>query len=207
MLPFTALDNQLLTDQVYNKLKAAISNRVFPPGSKLDIYQIAEQFKVSRTPVKEAFNRLKHDGLITIVPRRGTFVVELTGSDIVDTAEARLVFERWAGQAGMQNCRDKDVAHLDKIVSSMERCYHTQPFNYMEFLELDIQFHEYIIQMGGNQRITEMYKGLNAHRTLALGYYRFPYDEDIINEHREIADAYRRRDVQGFLELINKHSC
>lgn len=205
MSKFSAIESRLLNDQVYVQIKDAIFNKVLPPGTKLDIYQIADQFNVSRTPVKEAFNRLNHEGLINIRPRKGTFVVELNNEDIVELLDARLMFEQWAGQAAIHHCVEEDVQHLESIASLMERCYMSKPFNYLEFMELDIQFHEYIIQMGKNQRITEMYKRLNVHRMIALGYYEIAYEIIISDSHREIVNVFRERNAQKFLELITKH--
>lgn len=202
---FSAIDSRLLNEQVYVQIKDAIFNKVLPPGTKLDIYQIAEQFNVSRTPVKEAFNRLNHEGLINIKPRKGTFVAELKNKDIVELLDARLMFEQWAGQAAIHQCTEKDVQHLESIASSMERCYMSKPFKYLEFMELDIQFHELIIELGNNQCITEMYKRLNTHRMIALGYYEIAYEIINVDSHREIVNAFRERNPQKFLELITKH--
>jgi len=205
MSVFTALESNLLADQVYIKLKEAIFSKKLPPGHKLDIYQFVEQFNVSRTPIKEAFNRLSHEGLIVIKPRKGTFVAELNRKEIIEILDARLMIEMWAGREGIHSSVEKDITHLEQISTTMNQHYNTKPFNYLEFMELDSKFHEYLVQLGNNQRILEIYKGLNAHRMIALGYYEIAYEKVSVDEHSEIVESIRTRNEQKFLELINKH--
>lgn len=82
-----------LVEQVYRSLKDAIITGRIAPGAWLYETALTQALGVSRTPLREAFNRLKGDGLIAVIPHRGAFVVELDDRDIDNLLEAREVIE------------------------------------------------------------------------------------------------------------------
>jgi DNA-binding GntR family transcriptional regulator len=87
-----------LNDQVYEALKAAIVQHALPKGSRLDVNRLAKKWGVSRTPVNDAIQRLSVDGLVAVVPRRGTFVARMEVKDILDLMDVRLMFELRAAE-------------------------------------------------------------------------------------------------------------
>lgn len=84
--------------RAYEIIKGWIVNQDLGPGMKLQEDALAERLGVSRTPIREALSRLAHEGLVTMVPRRGTFVVDLTQEDIVDLYEVREAIEGMAAR-------------------------------------------------------------------------------------------------------------
>src|SRR5690348_11990924 len=90
------IEHSDLTTKVYQWLKERILHHAFLPGDKLDVKQLADDLGVSRTPVKDAVNRLTSEGLVVLRSRRGTYVATLAPSDVRDLMEARLMIETWA---------------------------------------------------------------------------------------------------------------
>ena len=82
-----------LNDQVYEALRDAILQHILPAGCKLDVNLLAKRWGVSRTPVNDAIQRLMIEGLVSVVPRRGTFVTRVDVKDILESMDVRLMFE------------------------------------------------------------------------------------------------------------------
>jgi DNA-binding GntR family transcriptional regulator len=204
---FSVIGNDLLTDQVYFQLKDAILKKVLAPGQKLDIFELAEQFKVSRTPIKEAFNRLHLDGLLEIKPRKGTFVAEIKPKDIIEILDARLMFETWAAKEGIRLVTEHDLERMGKILDEMDRYYQTKPFDFLKYNDLDIAFHEYMVKLANNRRIFEMYKGLNSHWMIARGYFDIAYEKAQAGfwQHGSMLEGYRTGNLKLLLEVLTEH--
>lgn len=207
MTNFTQIDHLLMADKVYKELKHAILKRLLAPGQKLDIFELADQFKVSRTPVKEAFNRLHLEGLIVIKPRKGTYVAEIDLNKIMEVMDARIMFETWAAKIGVLSASQQEIHVLRKLCNEMDRLYLAESFDFMSFNELDIQFHYQIVKMGQNQCILDLFKGLNAHRITERAYFEIAYEKAKAthHQHQEIVEAFEKRDLALVLERITNH--
>lgn len=207
MTLFSEIGTKLLTDQVYAELKEAIFSKMLAPGAKLDIFQLAEQFNVSRTPVKEAFNRLQHEGLIVIKPRRGTFVADMDVRDAIEMMDARLMLETWASGEAVQAAPDAAVDELVGLHETMGDIYRTKPFPFMKYNELDIRFHEHLVAMGNNRRVLDMYKGLHCHSLTARGYYDIASEAALTGylHHADIVRALVARDKEALLAGVRLH--
>jgi len=207
MTLFAEIGTKLLTDRVYNELKEAIFRKALAPGAKLDIFELAEQFKVSRTPIKEAFNRLQHEGLIVIKPRKGTFVADVDTRDMIEIIDARLMLELWAAGEAVHTAGEEDIEALVKVHREMGTIYHTKPFQFMDYNMLDIEFHEQIVRMGNNKRILDMYRGLNCHSLTARGYYEVASEFALAGylQHDNIVKALLERNKEMLLESITTH--
>lgn len=207
MTKFKQIDNVLTAERVYKELKNAILNRVLAPGQKLDIFELADQFNVSRTPIKEAFNRLHLEGLLVIKPRKGTYIAEIDLHKVLEVLDARLLFETWAAKIGVLNASEEEIRYLRTLCFEMDTLYKAEPFDFTSFNELDIQFHLQIVKMGQNQCILDLYKGLNAHRITERAYYEIACEKAKSghHQHHEIVDAFEKRDEMVVLERITKH--
>ena len=82
------------TERIYRALKRAILANTYRPGEALQEVRIAAEFESSRTPVREAFQKLNADGLLNVVPRRGAFVQQPTLRDFLDINELRLILNQ-----------------------------------------------------------------------------------------------------------------
>src|SRR6185295_12328232 len=112
------LENVSLSEKVYELLKEAILHGQLCPGERLDIFELAKILNVSRTPIKEAFNRLSIAGLIRIYPNRGTFVRELPDAqEVRDIFGARMMIELWCCE---QVCRTPKA--IEKAEESIHHC-------------------------------------------------------------------------------------
>ena len=141
------------------------STRVFSPGQRLNVEDLAGNLGVSFTPVRQALQLLAAEGLIVIQPRSGTYVATLSPRDVEETFDIRRALECLAAETAVVNATDEDSAWprnsrkargSDRIRrGSLEACGS----------EYRIAPHD--IRLSGNRRVAEIYDGLHAHLTIA----------------------------------------
>src|SRR4051794_39867501 len=154
------IEHSDLTTKVYQWLKGRIMHHAFLPGDKLDVQQLADDLGVSRTPVKDAINRLTAEGLVVLRSRRGTYVATLAPSDVHDLLETRLMIETWAvgrlTREMMAAAADEIRAVFDRsarIISGVDPAH----FDYPAYFALDLDLHSAIVGLTGNAVVREIH--------------------------------------------------
>ena len=99
---FAPLDHADLTEKTYRLLREKILRRQLKAGEKISVDEAAEGLGISRTPVLHALERLANDGLVKIIPRKGTFVSELTKQDVKELFDIRVLIETYAASIVLQ---------------------------------------------------------------------------------------------------------
>ena len=212
------LTRKRATDEVYENLRDAILNRLFKPGERLQVDEIAERLGVSLTPVRHAIQQLATEGLIEIKPRSGTFVAMLSLEDIEATFDVRIALECLAAEKAIDRVRPADLQRLDELLDVLRK-----PVSSEEILrkheKANSDLHLLLMEASGNRRLAEIYKGLNAHLTIARIHAaernsgddprpaqeiakRFSAEQA---EHEEIVGALRARDLPRMQTAVRKH--
>jgi len=152
------LDRVNLPVRVCDLLRSRILGNELAYGAKLTEETLAKELGVSRTPIREAFNRLAQEGLVTVLPGRGAFVATLSGTDMVQLLEIREGLEGIAARLASSRITS---ATLDKLKRQMEveirKCSEK---DYSGYLEIDRQFHESVIAASENQHLCQLMKSL-----------------------------------------------
>jgi DNA-binding GntR family transcriptional regulator len=212
------LTRKRATDEVYENLRGAILNRLFKPGERLQVDEIAERLGVSLTPVRHAIQQLATEGLIEIKPRSGTFVATLSLEDIEATFDVRIALECLAAEKAMDRIRPADMQKLDELLEMLRRPVTTEE-TLRKHEKANTELHMLLIEAAGNRRLTEIYKGLNAHLTIARIHAaerntkedprpaqeiakRFAVEQ---SEHEEVVAALRTRDLPRMQTAVRKH--
>ncbi|MEK3886853.1 GntR family transcriptional regulator [Bacillus sp. FSL K6-3431] len=201
------IETSLLTKQVYDVLRGKIIGREYTPGNKLDIHKLAEEFGVSRSPVKDAINQLVHDGLIEIIPRKGTYVTQLNFTEFIEVLDARLMIEMWAAQQVMQKISDEKIDEWGQIVQEMDSLLEVTPFPFEMYSKLDMKFHTNLIDWLVNNKIKEIYSSLNTHVSLSRIVHSTSL-ESTIKRHRDhwcLYEAMKDRNLPTFLGTLTLH--
>lgn len=187
---------------VADRLKSSIINRELALGEALSEEKIASAMEVSRTPVREALTMLQLQGLITILPRRGSFVFKPDRQTLRDLVDFRLQLELLA--AGWATERAPAALHtsLAEALANMEKA--REDDDSLGYASADTQFHEAFFLHCKNPFLTEAYDiaagrlaALRSHLSGQLGLHR----QKTFQEHQEIAKAVRSGDVG----LLRKH--
>ena len=172
MLETTLLSRINLPTQIYQLLKQRIVTNQFSFGIKLTEDHLAKELGVSRTPVREAFNRLVQDGLVTVSPGRGAFVATFSSHDIVEFLEVREALEGMATHLASSRVTRETLqrlrSHLEAGMAERERN------GYTGYLEADREFHEAITFACGNRHLSQLMGSLRdriqmlRHRSVIL---------------------------------------
>lgn len=198
-----------LSDQAYEVLRDSILRRQLPPGHRLDLDDLQFQLGISRTPLKEAVARLATEGLITAVPRRGSYVTALTAQDVAERFDVRQILELGAVDDVMANLTDKHLDHLRQVYATLKAL--TTPegltLDYFGFLDTDREFHRAILRIAGNKLLLEIYDGLNLYLQIAKAFY-LAQDKrtNLVGyEHSEILRALEDHDSEKLKATLREH--
>lgn len=203
----TRIETSLLTEQVYTILRENIIGRIYTPGDKLDIHKLAEEFGVSRSPVKDAINQLVHDGLIEIIPRKGTYVTQLNFTEFIEVLDARLMIELWAAKQVIQIITDDQLDEWGKIVQNMDALLDVTPFPFEKYSELDMKFHKTLIEWVNNNKIKEVFSSFNTHVDLSRIVHSTSLESTIKRhkDHWNMYDAMKNQDLPGLSNTLTSH--
>lgn len=194
-----------LVNEVYQQLRELIFRNSYTPGQRLDIESIAEQLGISRQPVVEAINRLAREGLLVVRPRVGTFVRELSSKDVHEILEARLMMEFFA--VSHAHPEQSEVQELYKYIERMEMLFAEEPFQYLSYNELDVQFHCALICLAHNTLLEKLYSELHAQYIPVRAFYRHAHKYSLTSydEHRNIVDLLSQGETNGAALALETH--
>jgi DNA-binding GntR family transcriptional regulator len=199
------LDGRTLWEQVRDRLREDVLSGELAPGTVLSEPSLARSFGVSRGPVREALGRLEHDGLVTITPRRGAIVTELSREEFVDAYQVREALETLAIQLAVARLGEAEIARLREL--HQEMVAHATRGEVNAFFEANAAFHGVFVNASGNQKLQEMYRllmdqmGRYLARSLAL---RGSLDKSVA-EHSAILEAVEASDAERAARLLADH--
>jgi DNA-binding GntR family transcriptional regulator len=190
--------------RVYRALKHDILAREFAPGQPLAEIELARQYGASRTPLREALQRLNADGLVRIEPRRGAFVQELTVTDFLEINELRSVLEPYAARLAAARIPADEVHRLQADLASI-RVDDPAEDDFRRLEALDEEVHEAIARASGNQRLCRLIASLDdMMQVMRVGDLRRRHAET----HESLAailDALVARDADTADLLLRRH--
>lgn len=194
-----------LTEVVFKNLRRAILNGELLPGERLMEIPLANQFRVSRTPVREAIRKLEVEGLALMLPGRGAEVAKIAEKDLRDVLEVRNCLERIA--IGLA-CERITAEWFAEFEAALEMFYHAVcSKDIRKIAESDVCFHELIFEVTGNSRLIQTMNNLKGQ----MYRYRLEYLKglsgymQLYREHYEIYDAIRKCDKELAQKLMDVH--
>ncbi|MGV9796499.1 GntR family transcriptional regulator [Mycobacterium sp. NPDC003449] len=182
---------------VYQQLREAIVDGAFAAGDPLTELALAAQYRVSRTPVREALRRLEQDGLVQRGPR-GMQVRGRSPEEILEIYEVRIILEGAAARAAAERRTDLDLLRLEQVHTAMQDASTDDPDR---LTITNRKFHEAVWAMSHNATLVDLLVRLHAHliryRETTLTY---PDRWDtVLKEHRQLIEAIKAgdRDLAG----------
>jgi DNA-binding GntR family transcriptional regulator len=185
-----------LTQHAYERIKNEILMCELSPGEQIGQAQLRERLKMGLTPVREALQRLTHDGLVQPIPRFGYIVSPVTLADIKEIYELRCIVEIASVRLAAERADD---ASLNELSASAEFTYtHRDRLSYTEFLNRNAEFHGVIAAVSGNQRLAESVARLldESLRVFHLGLDIRDSAEEMRDEHLALTAALLARDPE-----------
>jgi len=196
-------------DKAYVALKSVIvSMDVYRSRSdiRLDERQLAQDFGISRTPVREAMAQLEREGFVRSVPRRGIYVVRKTKVEVIEMITAWAALESMAARLITERATDDEIASLRRMFATFEDDKLHAKLD--EYSEVNIQFHQAIIQMSGNHVLIRLAENLFTHMRMIRRQTIGEEDrvERSIHDHMNIIQALEARDTERAEDLVRQHA-
>lgn len=182
-----------LSQHIYRGIRSKIISGALPQGSRLRERDLAEEFQVSRVPLREAFPQLEADGFIQSSLRRGVRVTSLTLKDVDELFEARLGIEVYATRlAAARAAGGAPTAVLGATLAAAEAAYSTNDPDFIA--ERNVAVHDEIVWLAGNSLLSKMMQAISGRYRWI---FRMTYTPEVAgsgHEHREIFEAIRSGD-------------
>lgn len=200
-----------LTDQIYQDIKEDISAKVFQPGEKLNIKELARKYDVSDTPVKQALQRLADEKMVVSTPNKGMSVRALTPHELNDIFDIRLMMDTFfvrdiiSALNYNENLRQQLVNNLEaqrRFIEANESSRRPE-----EYFALDLEFHTLYLAASGNQKAVEVLKGLQPFTYATGTYVNQPHyrDCECVEEHQAILDAAFAANADALCKAVSTH--
>jgi len=194
-----------LGNQAYQELKGIILERQIPPGGKLNEGDLAKALGISRTPIREAINRLEKEGLVKIIPQRGAYVVQFTEKDIYELFLIRENLEGLAASLAAERMNGSQLASLESLLRGFR-----EPFGEKEtsrYARQDFKFHQSIVLLSGARRLGNLVSTLHDHiRMFRLTTVGLPNRmKESLAEHRLLIEAFRKREPLEAERIMRQH--
>jgi DNA-binding GntR family transcriptional regulator len=201
----TPVNTNTLSQQVYAHLRAGILDNTYPPGSSLPEEAMAAKLSVSRVPIREALRRLSAEGLITVVPRQGATVTELTTKQFLDAYQVREALEVLAVRLAVPKLTSDDLERLDSIHQALQSA--AEADNATAFFAANADFHGFLVDKANNGDLKSIYASLIDR----MRRYRNPSLDlrggmaESIDEHAAILAAIHEGNAEEAARLIAEH--
>lgn len=194
-----------IQEEAYQRIKHEIISLNYAPGEYLNELSLSKSLGLGRTPVHLALRRLMLEGLVDVVPRKGSMVKPLSLDEILDITEVRLTNEILCARLAAVRATTQDIAGMtalleqSELASSMGEVY--------EGLTLSRQFHQLMSKAARNSVLAEILKILYDR---SLRYWAISRREPqrhipVGEEHREILEAIKRKDPDAAAESVRRH--
>jgi DNA-binding GntR family transcriptional regulator len=193
----------MMDDPIYALIKKRIVLLDYQPGQVLREKDLIKEFKVSRTPVREALIRLEVEGLVRIFPNQGTIVTEVSFQQLKDIFEIRSYLVKFTGQLAAARITREELDRMRALVDQMKS--EKDPKSLMN---LDLELHDLINQATKNAALVKILAML---RDQAVRIWSFSQTDDgyysrLSEEFEELLDALERHDEEESARILEKHT-
>jgi len=207
--PAIVITRPSIPSQAEEVLRRMIVDGTLSPGERLNEVAIAESIGISRGPLREAIKRLSGQGYLTMETHRGAFVKAYEPQEIVDLYELRSALELFAVRLVVERAKDEELDQLaSRLSEESERIRrHEADETLGEPYASELDFHQQLVALSGNQAIREQLADANHKLFLALRPTQRTdtRKEHAVASHLEVLDKVRARDADASVELLSVH--
>ncbi len=199
------IDGTTVGDYVYEVIKRNIINLNMAPGNRVSEKEISDLLNVSRTPVREAFIKLAKEGLLYVLPQRGTYISYIDLDIVEDARFIRECLEKSVLKIAIEKFPEELLDVLQENINAQKNLIEKKSF--FKFLQMDEEFHKTIF-IGCNKARTWSYiEQINSEykRVRMLTFITDVNWENVIGQHMQILESIRNHDEQMGQEVISYH--
>ena len=198
-----SLAPRALYEEVAELLRQRIFKRELEPGSWIDELKLAEEYGISRTPLREALKVLAAEGLVTMKVRRGAYVTEVSEKDLADVYHLLSLLESDAAGVVAERASDAQRAELQALHADLEAALPDRD----RFFAVNEQFHMRLLEMADNrwrqQMVADLRKVMKLNRHSSL--FKSGRIEESLAEHRAVMSALLARDANLTRQRMQEH--
>ena len=194
-----------LRDVVFKTLRQGILTGELKPGERLMEIHLADRLGVSRTPIREAIRKLELEGLVTMIPRKGAEVAQISAQNLKDVLEVRQALDALGVELACERITEEGLVELKEACDHFAKVTATKDATVIT--KADVALHDVIIRATGNERLQQMISNLSEQ----MYRYRFEYIKDssyhalLIEEHKRIYESIAARDKEQAVKAIQTH--
>ncbi|MFM8610351.1 MAG: GntR family transcriptional regulator [Burkholderiaceae bacterium] len=197
------LTPRALYEEVAEQLRQRIFRRELAPGSWIDELRLAEEYGISRTPLREALKVLAAEGLVTMKVRRGAYVTEVSEKDLSDVYHLLALLESDAAAEVAKRATDAELRELQSLHAELEAALHDRE----AFFEINERFHLRLLQIADNrwrdQMVADLRKVMKLNRHHSL--FKSGRITESLAEHRALMQALLSRDAGATMQRMREH--
>ena len=197
------IGRRALYEDVADRLRTRIFERAIEPGAWIDEQRLSIEYGISRTPLREALKVLATEGLVTMKPRRGAYVAEMSRDDVAQVYRLLAVLEADAAADVARHASDEQLAQLQTLHDQLERQVRQRD----AFFATNERFHMALLEIAGNRWRTQIVADLRKVMKLNRHHSLFKQGRlaDSLGEHRLLMEALRRRSAARATTVMREH--
>lgn len=194
-----------LREAVCNAIRNAIASGRMRSGERLMEIQLAEDLGISRTPVREAIRKLEMEGFVVMIPRRGTYVADISLKDITEIYEIRLSLDMLAASLAAERIDAAELEEMDRQLLLTGE--YIKKMDMPKVVACDSVFHDVLYRAARNERLVSIINNLRDQLTNIRGRSMSQPGrlQDMLKEHRALLDAIASRDPEAAANAARIH--
>jgi DNA-binding GntR family transcriptional regulator len=192
-------------EKIFRTIRDRIVYMEYIPGKPLPEKDLCEEFKVSRTPVREAVKKLEEMKLVTVIPRFGTYVAPVDINEIRSAFEVKIKLEGLAGEVAAKRITHDKLTEMKSLIEEADVLL--KGGGHRHLIEIDTRFHEILYQAAQNPILQEILENLHSRCARLWGSSLssvIPIPE-IIHQLKEIYSALEQRNPRTAAQLMEEH--
>jgi DNA-binding GntR family transcriptional regulator len=193
-----------LSDKAYQLIRHKIITLELAPRSPIDEQALMDELQVGRTPIREALQHLAAENLVSIVPRRGIFVADISLTDLQKVFEMRMVLEGFCARLTAQRATEDQIADMEAVIQELEA---TSSNDGTALMAIDEKFHELLYEAADNEFLADTLRRLHAlsFRIWHLVLDRLGSVRGAMEQHIGVIQAVKARDEERAEALLKQH--
>ena len=198
-------DHQPLPDKIANYIRETIIVGKLKPGEKISEAKLAEELRISRTPIREAIRMLESEGFVSIIPRRGTVVSDFTFEDLYEYFQIKACLEAFSAFLAEPHMTERDINRLRRLNEEEKTAIAGHDF--VKFMRIHDDFHQTFLDKSGNEKLKKLNGRMMVHIKRLQNF--FLQQPELFfhcaETHAEIIDAFHRHDGLRVRQLVEEN--
>jgi phosphonate utilization transcriptional regulator len=202
---FDLLRSMTLSGLVQEEILRGIKSGELTVGARLNESELSQRLGVSRSPLREAFRALEEAGLVRLEKNRGVFIRDLSDEEADELYDVRAGLDEMVGRRLAPRITDEQLTELDEMLTELENTPTRDGVG--RYFELNVTFHDRVVQMTGNATLLGVYRQLvnRMHLLRRRGFSLAGSSAASHAEHRAILQALATRDADVAARAMRQH--